>query len=53
MYQTVMPHAGILLALNTDRIAQEKAPRVDDSLLTEVQPRESGLKTGSGDMRSA
>jgi hypothetical protein len=37
MYQMVMPHAGILLALNTYRIAQEIAPRVDDSLRTEMQ----------------
>ena len=37
MYPTIMPHAGILLALDICRIAQEKAPRVDDSLRTEVQ----------------
>jgi hypothetical protein len=37
MDPTIMPHAGILLALNTGRIAQEKAPRVDDSLRTESQ----------------
>jgi hypothetical protein len=36
MYPTILPHAGILLALNTYRIAQEKVPRVDDSLRTEV-----------------
>ena len=37
MYPTILTHAGILLALNTDRIAQEKVPRLDDSLRTEMQ----------------
>jgi hypothetical protein len=37
MCPTIMPHAGILLALDTCRIKQEKAPRIDDSLWTEVQ----------------
>jgi hypothetical protein len=37
MYPTIMSHAGISLALDICKIAEEKVQRGDDSCRTEVE----------------
>jgi hypothetical protein len=51
MYWAFLPHAGISLALDICRIAEEKVQRGDDSCRLRWRSRELDRRTGNGGMR--